>query len=241
MDNELAVIAPTSVMANSPTELRGLGAPVLGWARKKRDEARAEHDELMAAATEAKKHKWKTSTLNRAASKALLRVTFYDKCAAALEGGYILFPPVPNADVIAIRTTEECGYFEERTKSWRGAPEMKEEKSDSPPIGEGEYKSPWIGWHLVRRFTDEKGNEQSSWMTVSDLKDAEFPLVMAKPQIIAATNAAMELRVFDEIRLFPFEKRRGDPCILGAIIDRSGFSERRHYFLISWLIREQDI
>ena len=64
---------------------------------------------------------------------------------------------------------------------------------------------------------------------------------MAKPQIIEATNAAMEMKVFDEIRLFPFTKRRGDPCILGTIIDRSGTTERRHAFLISWLIREQDI
>ena len=242
MSTEIALNNPTSVMANSAAELRGLGAPVIGWARKKMDEARAEHEELMLAVAEAKKHKWKTSTLQRAAGKALMRFTFYEKCVAALEAGYILFPPVDNADVIAIRTnaTEAAYKSEDLGASW-GAPRTEEIPAGTLDIGDGEYKSPWVGWRMIRRFKNEKNEDRKEWELVTELNNAEFPVVMAKPQIIEATNAAMEMKVFDDIRLFPFAKRRGDPCILGTIIDKSGTTERRHMFLISWLIQERDI
>jgi len=239
MSTEIALNNPTSVMANSAAELRGLGAPVIGWARKKMDEARAEHEELMLAVAEAKKHKWKTSTLQRAAGKALMRFTFYEKCVAALEAGYILFPPVDNADVIAIRSDGRGPHEMRETAGWK--PALEEAPAEALPIGEGDYKSPWMGWRYSYQHTDDKGNKKTNWTAITELENAAFPLVMAKPQIIEATNAAMEMKVFDEIRLFPFTKRRGDPCILGTIIDRSGTTIRRHMFLISWLIQERDI
>jgi len=242
MSTELALNNPTSVMANSAAELRGLGAPVIGWARKKMDEARAEHEEFTLAVAEAKKHKWKTSTLQRAARKALMRFTFYEKCVAALEAGYILFPLVDNADVIAIRTNATESSWD--TRDWPEnceAPALQETLSEAPVKGEGEYKSPWTGWRICNRYVNDTNERRKQWETVTDLAQAEFPVVMAKPQIIEATNAAMEMKVFDEIRLFPFQKKRGDPCILGAIIDKSGTTERRHMFLISWLIQERDI
>ena len=69
--------------------------------------------------------------------------------------------------------------------------------------------------------------------------DPVFPVSMSKPEIIAATNAAMEGKFFDEIRLFPFTKRRGDPCILGSIYNPR--EARRLYFMISWRINRADL
>ena len=240
MTEELAVIEQTSAVANSPAQLSELQAPLAGWARVKLNEARAEHQELTQAADEAKKHKWKASTIVKAAAAALSRVTFYDKVVKALEAGYMLFPPVPNADVIAIRTGLERAKSKtvEQSSSW-GSPGIQEIPTDSLPSGEGEYKNPFCGWFLMDLYNDEKGNEKKSWELLTCLKQAEFPLVMAKPSIVAATNAAMEMKVFDEIRLFPFTQKRGDPCILGTVVDKH--SERRHHFLISWRIDARDI
>lgn len=243
MGNELAITLPTTAMANAASELPALQAPLAGWAREKMETARAEFEELEQAVTEAKKHKWKTSTLAKARIGALARFTFYDKCVKALEAGYMLFPPVPNADVIAIRCSSTCGPYEGRsTSGWK--PALEEVSAAGSPAGEGEYKNPFMGWVKCWPYKgseDSEGKQRTDqgWHTVQELKNAEFPLIMAKPQIIAATNAAMEMKVFDEIRLFPFVKRRGDPCILGVVYDPR--NSKRHYFLISWRIDKADI
>lgn len=243
MSNELVVRAPTTVVANNQEQLPQLQAPLAGWAQKKFDAARDEHIELTQAVDEARKHKWKISSLQRAANGALKRMTFYEKVVAALEAGYMLFPPVPNADLIAVRTNYTDGGVEWRNQSagW-GSPRIEEHASEAPPIGEGEYKSPWMGWVLWRQIKNEKNEDRKEWKLVSELENAEFPVAMGKPEIIRATSAAMEMKVFDEIRLFPFTKKKGDPCILGSIVCReSRTQERRLYFLISWRINESDL
>jgi hypothetical protein len=218
MTEELAVQETSVVIANHHTELPALQAPLAGWARQKLEAVRTEYNELDQAATLAKKNKWNPHAIRRAANKALERLTFYEKVVAALEAGYMLFPPVPNADVIAIRS-DGYGSRENRdTVGWR--PPLEEAEAEALPLGEGEYKSPWMGWNYLCSFKDEKGNEKTRWTNIQELETAEFPLVMAKPQIVEATNAAMEGKFFDEIRLFPFTKRRGDPCILGALSTR---------------------
>ncbi len=239
MTQELTVQEQTTVVANSPDQLGALQAPLAGWARQKKDAAKAEYDELTQAVAEAKTHKWKTSTLTKAATAALARFTFYDKAVKALEAGYMLFPPVPNADVIAVRVNDRQPPNAFERSKW-GTPSGTALMKTPLPAGEGEYADPVIRWVLSRTIKDEKGEtKDKEWMAL-ELGDPVFPLAMAKPSIIAATNEAMETGVFDEIRMFPFERRpKGDPCILGSILD--GKTSRRLYFLISWRIDQRDI
>lgn len=236
---ELAVIEQTDVVANAPNELTALQAPLAGWARQKMEAARSEYEELTLAVAEAKKHKWKTSTLSKAATAALGRVTFYDKAVKALEAGYMLFPPVPNADVIAVRLLNDRPPRDyELTR--RGPPDTQATPITPLEAGEGEYHEPLVHWTLLRNIKDDKGNVVDKEWQALELGDPVFPLAMGKPSIIAATNAAMEMKVFDEIRMFPFERRlKGDPCILGSITEHK--SRRRLYFLISWRINASDI
>jgi hypothetical protein len=239
MTKEVAVREPMSVVANSPDQLGALQAPLAGWAKIRLDEAKSEYEELTLAVAEAKKHKWKTSVLTKAASGALSRVTFYDKVTKALDAGYMLFPPVPNADVIAVRLSGNQPPNRFMEEAW-GFPRQTATPKEPLPASKGNYKDPVVHWMLFHTRKDEKGNIITKEWKAHDLGDPVFPLAMAKPSIIAATNAAMEQKVFDEIRMFPFERRpKGDPCILGSIIQ--GKTDRRLYFLISWRIDARDI
>lgn len=160
----------------------------------------------------------------------------------------MLFPPVPNADCIAVRVTEDTFQFVDRCRDlsqWHRP--VGECAADVLPGGEGKYINPVVRWTLLRKYEKETNNTggketRMEWMSL-DLEDPAFPVAMAKPEIVEATSAAMGLKVFDEIRMFPFERRRkGDPCILGSIALRTGKNvDRRLYFLISWRINATDI
>lgn len=241
VSTELTVTNPeaTTVMANSTEQLPALQAPLPGWARKKYEAAWAEYDELILAVAEAKKHKWKTSVLQKAANGALSRIVFYDKVVQVLEAGYMLFPPVPNADVIAVRLSTRQPPVEFKEERW-GSPSMSAQAKSPLAAGEGVYLDPIVHWAKFQNLQNDKGESRGVEWQALDLSDPVFPLAMAKPAIIAATNAAMEMKVFDEIRMFPFERRpKGDPCLLGSIVERK--TNRRLYFLISWRIDEKDI
>lgn len=229
-----------TVVANAPTnELSALQAPLAGWARQKLAEATAEYSELTEAARKAKLQRWNTSALNKAKSAAAARITFYAKAVGALEAGYMLFPPVPNADVIAVRLDHSRPPVDFKTERW-GRPYMETTPNQPLDAGEGEYKNPVVRWALVQKLKDEKGNDKGAEWQALDLTDPVFPLAMAKPSIVEAVNAAMELKVFDEIRMFPLERRpTGDPCLLGSIIEHKTL--RRLYFLISWRVDYGDL
>lgn len=245
MTQELIVQEITEVVANTTGELPALQAPLAGWGRKKLEAARAEYNEMRDAADTAKRHKWNPAPLRKAAAKALARLTFYEKVVAALDAGYMLFPPVPNADVIAIRTTQtQPGDRYKNIPKHHGTPSPVTESAEILSQGDGEYKSPVVRWRTLREYentrSDNTKETRREWQAL-DLEDPEFPLLMGKSQIIEAVNAAQEMKVFDEIRMFPFERRRrGDPCILGSIVEAST-PRRRLFFLISWRIEERDL
>lgn len=241
MSTELMIPEQTSVVANTTAELPSLQAPLKMWAQKRLDEARAEYGELDAAATKAKQQRWNHTAIRRAANNAIGRITFYEKVVGALEAGYMLFPPVPNADVIALRCgTAEVGdnARDTRNVAWEQPRHAVTMDKNPLPLGEGEYFHPVPKWIKVQAYKTEKGEERCQWQAL-DLEAPQFPLMMAKPEIIEATSAAMELKLFDEIRMFPFTRRKGDPCLLGAIVEKG--TGRRHYFLISWRIDAKDI
>ena len=108
MSNELVKSGSTAVVAtdvaNDYQGLPVIQGQLLRWTKEKLLEVRQEYTELDNAYREAKERKWKASTLSSAAKKCLRRVEFYEKVQAALEAGYMLFPPIGNVDVVAIRT-----------------------------------------------------------------------------------------------------------------------------------------
>jgi hypothetical protein len=62
----------------------------------------------------------------------------------------------------------------------------------------------------------------------------EFPVTVAKPHILQATQKAMELRIFDRIGLVGTPQKRADPIIVGQIFRKEGWNETQLTFFIAW-------
>jgi hypothetical protein len=79
-----------------------------------------------------------------------------------------------------------------------------------------------------------------------EFEDVEFPLEIAKPELMRITSQAMALKFFDEIGVLRIRSddaaapRKADPVILGRIIypiKQGWASERRRLtFYIGWYI-----
>lgn len=232
-------------IANTQAELPMLQAQLGEWCREKLVEVRQHEAELRAAYEQARKQRWNSSALLRAANKELQRVEFYEKVLAALDAGYMLFPPIEEVDLIAIRTNMERHPYQENVA--RNAPPWNQDtQSEAPPAGEGEYKKPmqrWTGWGTVevkRKRADgsEYRETVNNWNPVTAFDKPDFPLVMARAQCVQATSAAMEMKIFDDIAIYP-PRAKKDPVILGRIHDPKG--SRKLNFLISWRVDKRDL
>lgn len=227
-------------IANDYSGLPKLQNQLVIWAKAKYYEVKTEYDQLCEAYKEAKERKWKASTLSGAANKCLKRLQFYEKVVSALEAGYMLFPPIDDLDVIAIRTESEHHhqtgsinlqkYYHNPGGGW-------DSSTEAPPAGEGEYKNPRVYWHRWGTVKDSTGTELQTWHPDIIMENPEFPLVMARAQCVEATSSAMEQKFFDDIAIYP-KRARKDPVIIGRIHDPKG---RIMNFLISWRIDKRDI
>jgi hypothetical protein len=245
MDDQALMVAPQlSEVASSGEQLSQIQSQMMAWAGEKLAETRKEYEKVDAAAKQAKLRKWNPAPLRAAASRALLRVQYYEKVCGALAAGYMLFPAFNWVEVIAIRTRQ----LDQDLGIMNGNPRPTiEAQSECPPAGAGEYKSPAYHWtvcgshkveHLrsdgTKYYTDER-----EWRSVSsELKDAVFPLVMARAECVEVTSRAMEQKVFDRIAIYPARARK-DPVILGQIWDKK--RGRWLNFLISWRIDKRDL
>lgn len=249
-------VADVSVTATRPDEMAQAQTALIHWAEAKVAEMAAEHDEAKATLETAVKCKWRTEPLRRLHAKAEKRLTFYEKILAALRAGYTIVPNFP-VTAFAIRT--------DRTRPLRMLTTSHYTKHTQQPaglpVGEGEYQNPFphVDQTTVREYSpphDGKPAQQEiceyyayAW------RDLEFPVTMAKPEIIEATTRAMAIKVFDDLGVLPglapgegTKPPKGDPMIVARIWDESqmlpGYSRqsRRHVtFMVAWRINTRDI
>jgi hypothetical protein len=237
---EVAVQTPVEV-ANSVECIPAIQGQLAEWSRAKLVEAKMEEAELRAAYTEAKAHKWKSSAILGAANKALVRVEYYEKVIAALDAGYMLFPPIDNLSVIAIRTEEEYHKTGDVTTAMHQQPgAWGDSKAGELPVGSGAWKSPRVRWWRAGITKQPDGSERQEWTPAGGgkLENPEFPLVMARVSCVEATSVAMEGRFFDEVAIYP-KRARKDPVIIGRI--RDPIRSRWLHFLISWRVDKRDL
>lgn len=233
-------IATVTEVANGPEGIPAIQGQLAQWARIKLEAAKSDERELRSAYTEAKAHKWKCSPILKAANKALGRVGYYEQIVAALAAGYMLFPPIDDIDVIAIRTSAQANRAPWQVNTSLGTQSPGgawDSEAETLPVGEGEYKSPRVRWYRTGSFTNDKGFERMNWSPVRDMEAPEFPLVMARVSCIETTTAAMEGKFFDEIAIYPARARK-DPVILGRIKAPNGAWRS---FLISWRVDRNDL
>ena len=85
-------------------------------------------------------------------------------------------------------------------------------------------------------------------------KDLEFPVIMAKPTIMAAATRAMALKIFDDLAILPgsapsegTRPPRGDPIIVARIKDPTrsykSWSTKEHWvtFMVAWHLNTRDL
>ena len=213
---------------------------LIAWCDQKITSLEAESKELREAYEHAKSRKWATGTLKKHADMALKRVEFFSKMRSALVEGYYIVPNFP-VSMFAIRTDRKkpLRMWAHSRNTWGVTSHVQE--SSGLPQGEGIYKNPDPEVRTAWDRTDEHPEGVAHWAEAWK-DEIEFPLSMAKPQIMEATSRAMALNIFDEFGILPEDakvtRKRQDPLIVGRILDpRSTKYDRKVLtFVIAWFL-----
>lgn len=210
--------------ATIPLEMVNAQQKLITWCDMKLGALRADSTELLEATEHAKKMKWKSGTLQRQYEKSLKRVSYYAKIKAALLEGFYIVPNFP-IQMFAIKTKlanpkhQTLSYWADHEQ---GAQELT--------IGSGDYQNPIP---LVKRNVSNNAGKEEKYSYPASWDAFEFPITMAKPNIMQATTRAMALKIFDRIGIMP-DIRDRDPVIIGQIIQKQGCSTKITSFMIAW-------
>lgn len=224
--------------ATEPDEIAAAQVSLVDWCQERIARLRAEHGELEAAVAEAVKNKWKSEVLEKHARQAGRRVEFYSKMLTALEHGYVIIPNFP-VRVFAVRTDRARPLRLFSTSQFAS----HEQPTQGLPAGEGEYKNPFPEvWQQTIDTSSAPGGAKVTKYFSEAWREFEFPLTMAKPQIMEATSKAMALRVFDDLGIFPDGRTRQqraadeDPIIVARLRDprSSKYKVRMVTFMVAW-------
>lgn len=220
-----------AVTAFEPNDMPRCQEALKAWARNKVLTLDSDVEELQQALDHAKAKKWKISTFQRHLGIARKRVEFYRKVMLALEAGYVIVPNFP-VQAFAIRTpkrkpSEQYKILTYNIDFKQGSP--------CPDVAEGEYQNPFPV--VSREDTgedDKQGRSQIiQWPVAWD--EMDFPISMAKGEIMEATDRAMALKIFDEIGILP-KARKEDPIIVGQVHLKGpcGYATKTVTFMVAW-------
>lgn len=218
-----------AVTAFEPNDMPRCQEALKAWARNKVLTLDSDVEELQKAHDEAKARKWKTSVLHRHLGVAKKRVEFYRKVMCALEAGYVIVPNFP-VQAFAIRVQGD-----EPKRMWVQATYAADCKNETQclPVAEGEYQNPFPIVDKVK-VQDDRGRETyNQWAESWD--EMDFPISMAKGEIMEATCRAMALKIFDDIGILP-KSRKEDPIIVGQVHLRQAYSTRTVTFMVAWYL-----
>lgn len=249
MTNEVEVItADTEVIAPAPQELesRSLVAIDIGDMPVVQrqliticDRKMAELSRDLAEAQEnfehAKKMKWRTSAFRSLITRCEKQLIYYEKVKAAVEAGCVVCPPMPGAEVVAIRTNRARPKPNLKTTRSSWSPTSLTQTPDGLKIGEGEYKSPNPTTYRDAIAFDEQGNPKLWEHWAEEFQLVEFPVAVVNPKILNAASEAMKLKIFDSIEVVGAPRRKADPILIGRIKDPRPHREGITFFLAWWL------
>lgn len=219
------------LVALTPSDLLAAQTNLVTWCDRKIKSIRTELSDLRENLRIAKESKWRTSGLSAAINRAEKRIHFYDKINAAVAAGYLIVPNFP-IDVFAVRVKRAKPTETVRDSVWS----RHEAAAELLPVGHGRY----VDNETIQR--DESvtetlptgGKKTTTRLIDTDFEDEiGFPVQAVKPVIMDATQRAMALRIFDQIGLVQNGRKRGDPIIVGRLLDPRG-SERMVTFFVAW-------
>lgn len=233
---EIPMVNDLTLLADNPADMLVAQKGLINWCERKIAACDAERVEAASNGARAVMAGWdgEEKRWNRVAKKARLKVEFYNKVKLALEAGYYIVPPFPG-QVFAIRTKKAAPNSERRYHSRRNSSDH-EQSEQTLPAGEGEYRNPFPAvQNETDRYTGKDGKEvvqKSSYST--DWVPMEFPIALAKPEILTATNKALAGKFFDRLSVLPRWKSP-DPIVMGEINVPHRKGERVAFFVAWWL------
>jgi len=237
------------VVASNPQQMQVAQRNLVQWTQSKQkvlEDKRKEAQENLDIAT---KNKWRTATLRKIVRDYTKEIEFHVKLETALVNGYVIIPNFEDIDIFAIRTMKRkpkanTVVMHRYRDSTRPVPNAQQ--SEEPPVGEGRF----VDADASPRYSfweNTKAGEKPQRMVsarADEFKNIDFPFLLAKPEILAKTGAAMKHLCFDDIGIIPGRaksRRRGDPMIIGRIHMTKASSFRCISFLITWFVNTEDL
>lgn len=223
--------ADFTVIASNPAEMVGAQNQMIQWVIDKIDAEKLELAEAQANLRAALESGWKTTGWPERVNKLTAKIEFYRKMRLALDAGYYIVPPFP-VDIFAIRVNRKSPR--EKPSTYVHSQHMQE--AQLLPAGEGSYVSPLpvaYGRSIEGPEKDGKPTRVTEYFA-KHWKEAEFPFKLAKGQIMKAAQAAMALKVFDQIGALP-GPRPPDPIICGQILMPHRGRQPLNFFVAWWL------
>jgi hypothetical protein len=233
-----------TLVAMDPIAIKTEQSRLSKWFEQKAEIMRSDAADVKATLDAAQKEGFTLAPrIERQHKLALKRAEFYDKCKAAIDAGFCLIPNFP-VQAFAIRTAKNRPTPKE--SQWRR--ETRQQESEGPSLGKGDYVDavPFVGISHYETETghDGKPKETPIFKATEFDDEIEFPISVAKPEIMSRTAAAMAEKCFDEIGVLPDRHViKRDPMVVGIIRDprSSKYHKRVLTFLIAWTVDTADL
>lgn len=221
-----------TLVALTPADMAPAQHDLLTWCDGKVAAVQAELRDLETNLELATEHGWKHTTVAAAINRAKKRVLYYEKMKAAVEAGYLIVPNFP-IDVFAVRVQRQ--RQREATSAYAYGHAYKEAKAELLPAGEGRYVDEELLTHDESHTETVDGKTKTISRYVSGDYDAvDFPVIAVKPAVLAATQRAMALKVFDQVGTVTNSVGR-DPIVVGRLLDPRGNGRCVTFFVAWWL------
>ncbi len=242
MSNETALALPSPqnlrLVALDPAALQNSQKQLIDWCDRKIVEVQAEVDDFDKNLQIAKASKWNTARPKAALRVALGRLTFYEKIRDALMAGYYIVPNFP-CDIFAIRTGTigPEGVSIDKYENYQNRYVPNDRAEDLMPTGIGDYVNPQPAYHNSSYpvKVDDKDKHRNR-LILEGWKDVDFPFVLAKPEVLTATQRAMAMKVFDTLGVCP-QTKKSDPLVIGKIkAPKRGYQQKEVSFLVAWFL-----
>jgi hypothetical protein len=168
-----------------------------------------------------RQRKWATAPFKARVTRLTKKIDYFKKIGLAVKKGYLIIPDVWYADIFAIRVKDAARA---RWSKWGNA------HLQLLPSGVGE----WISDDPIEHtHSYEKDGKTRTYVWHREAQDEiDFPVVAVHPAVMQASDIAMADRIFDKMKI---ARHRGDPFILGTIVDPTNRSKEISFF-IAWFL-----
>jgi hypothetical protein len=226
-DDDLDLVALT------PAHLAATQKHLISWCERKVVQLRGELKDLEEHLLIATANGWNLRGLQATITRTENRVTYYSKVRRAVEEGYLIVPNLP-ITLLAVRTAANTPRYAQA--DFIGSTRFNA-RAQLLPQGQGRYVDDRVV-AVDNGHYDEKREKHVEHWVADSFDEPDFPYQLVKPAVIAATERAMRLKVFDEIGMVenaPVYGRRGDPIMVGRILDPRRDGRACTFFIAWWL------